>query len=459
MKLVKNGDCVSLLVCIFCFSFSLLWSSYANAETLRDSVLSAMKTNPSVKSMQYSRDATHYEIRQARGAYLPRLDAVAGYGVGNYSDRAARALTPKDDNNFFHRWQGALIASQLICDGGNTKYHVRSTEHVFNSNDFRFIDSAEVVGLDAVIAHMSVLRERALVDYSRENVEVHKEILSFLSDRQQRGAQSLADVTQTEGRLALTSATLSDMQKNLEAAIANYYRVTGIGVAPVLEMGSAPSSTPISLDDTLQRIMDKNPKLAAYKEEIDAARANIKYAESYYWPTIRAEAAIDYRDGYNNSRDFTRDMSVMLLANWNLYRGGSDLAAVRAATQRELRSREDLRNTSEILIQQANSFWAEYLSYREQTALFEQAVDFSQRTLEMYWQQFNVAQRSLLDVLDAQNELYNSKSRFVTSQINECIAAYRLLTLCGELADAFDIMKSDYDTFTPGIGERNDKLD
>lgn len=462
MKSAKFRGIFFVLVCLF--GISLLGFSYANAETLRDSVISAIKTNPSVKSMQYARDATHYEVRQAWGAYLPRVDATLGGGTGNYSNRQGRlkfgetGYRPEDESDWMHRWQGSLVATQLICDGGNTKYKVRSTEHIFNSNDFRFIDSAEVVGLDAVVAYMSVIRERALVDYSKENVEVHKEILGFLSDRQKKGAQSLADVTQTEGRLALTNATLSDMQKNLEAALANYYRVTGIDAGPVLEMGNIPPAIPTSVGDTLQRIIDRNPKVAAYKEEIEAAKANIKYAESYYWPTIRGEAAMDYRDGYLNSTYFTRDMSLMVIANWNLYRGGSDLAAVRAATQRELRSQEDLRNLSETLVQQATSFWAEYDSYREQTKLYEQAVDFSQRTLEMYWQQFNVAQRSLLDVLDAQNELYNSKSRLFTSQVNERIAAYRLLTLCGELALNFDIMKSEYDSFTPGPGEKNDKL-
>ena len=464
MKLFKLKGLAFVSVCIL--GIFLVWVSYANAETLRDSVLSAMKTNPSVKSMQYARDATHYDIRQAKGAYLPRVDAIAGAGTGYYSHvgsrdsdgyAAATSLTSARPADWMHRWQGSLVAAQLICDGGNTKYKVRSTEHVFNSNDFRFIDSAEVVGLDAIIAHMSVIRERALVDLSKENVDVHKEILSFLSDRQKKGAQSLADVTQTEGRLSLTLATLSDMEKNLDAVIANYHRVTGIAVASTLEMGKSPS-VPIGVDNTLQRIMAKNPKLAAYKEEIEAAKSNIKYAKSYYWPTIRAEAALDYRDGYQDSTYFTRDMSLMVIANWNLYRGGSDLAAVRAATQRELQAQETLRNVSEVLVEQANSFWSEYISYKEQTALFEQAVDFSQRTLEMYWQQFNVAQRSLLDVLDAQNELYNSKSRLVTSQVNELIAAYRLLTLCGELAYTFDITKSDYDTFAPMPGSVNDKL-
>ena len=456
MKLVKFKG--NVFVSAFIIGFSLLAFSNVNAETIRDSVLSAVKTNPSVKSMQYSRDATHYEIRQAKGAYLPSLDAVAGYGTGNYSDKNIREKYTHDGGSYLRRWQGSLIATQLICDGGNTKYKVKSTKHVYNSNDFRFIDTSEVVGLDAVVAHMTVLRERILVDLSKENVNVHKEILSFLSDRQKQGAQSLADVTQTEGRLALTSATLSDMEKDLEAAVANYYRVTGIEVAPVLEMGVAPTNTPLSFDDTLNRIMDKNPKLSAYKEEIESARANIKYAESYYWPTIRAEAAIDYRDGFNDSTDFTRDMSLMVLANWNLYRGGSDLAAVRAATQRELQAQEDLRSVSETLVQQANSFWAEYVSYKDQTALYTKAVEFSTQTLDMYWQQFNVSQRSLLDVLDAQNELYNSKARLITSQINELIASYRLLTLCGELGSSFDIVKSDYDTFAPGKGELNDKL-
>jgi len=462
MSLIRFKACFLVLACVF--GISLLGISNANAQTLRDSVLSAIKTHPSVRSMQYSRDATHYEVRQAKGAYLPRVDATLSGGTGWYSHEGHRSSDPAPapgsghHADFMHRWQGTLIATQLICDGGNTKYKVKSTEHVFNSNDFRFIDSAEVIGLDAIIAHMSVIRERTLFDLSKENVDVHREILRFLKDRQKKGAQSLADVTQTEGRLALSAATYSDMEKNLEAAVANYYRVTGIEASSRLELGKAPASTPTSANDTLSRIMESNPKLAAYKEEIEAAKANIKYAKSYYWPTIRAEAALDYRDGFNDSERFTRDMSLMVIANWNLYRGGSDLAAVRAATQRELQTKEQLRNVSEILVQQANTFWAEYLSYKEQTALFEKAVDFSQRTLEMYWQQFNVAQRSLLDVLDAQNELYNSRSRLITSQVNELIASYRLLTLCGELVNTFDITKSDYDTFAPGVGERNDKL-
>lgn len=170
------------------------------AETkLKDSVLSTINSNPKLKVFQENREAATHDLRRARAGWLPRVDVRAGYGAEQYSDTTSRQSN-KDDE-FTERGDASAVLTQTVWDGFATSSRVDVGKAKLDSADNRLMDNAEALGLDAVLAHIEVLRQREIVRLSEINVQQHQTILGSQSERQKMGVASIADVTQTQGDL------------------------------------------------------------------------------------------------------------------------------------------------------------------------------------------------------------------------------------------------------------------
>lgn len=415
----------------------LMGAPAAHAETtLRDTVLATLKHHPALQSLDKARAAAEQDYKQARGGYFPRLDAFAQYGAESYSDATTRYQGR--DQHITDRMDASLTATQLLWDGHATTGSVDAADAARRSIAGQFLDASDSLGLDAVIAHISVFRQHLLVDLAQDNVNEHKDILSSMEERERMGAGSLADVTQTRGRLARAMTTLSSTRNDLNVAAANYYRLTGMAPHDLGE-AALPDAVPATVDMAAAGTMDNNPKLAAMMAEIDRAVHNITINESNYYPEFNLKATSGFTQNADSSETYTKKEQVMVTVDWNLFNGGSDVAGVQAAKERKLAAELNLRDTRDALMEEVASTWSQYEAAKEQVALYEQAVEYNRQTRDMYVQQFTVGQRSLLDVLDSENELFNTQGQLITAQMNVIIGGYRLLALNGGILPSLEI--------------------
>lgn len=414
----------------------------ALAETsLKDSVLSTVNNNPKLKVFQENREAATHDLRRARAGWLPRVDMRAGYGVEQYSDTVSRPAN-KDDE-FTERGDASVVLTQTVWDGLATSSRVDIGKAKLDSADNRLMDNAEALGLDAVLAHIEVLRQREIVKYSEINVQQHQSILGSQSERQRMGVASIADVTQTQGRLARAQSTLVESRSALEVAEAAYKRLTGMEVPDMLEKAGVPDTTPASFETALGASQTSNPKIAAYQADVQAARGEQDLNKSRFQPNVYLEAGPSYKERVESSESYAWGTTAMMRVNWNLYDGGSDLAAVRGSAARVRQSRQELQNLLDTLNEETRATWSRYLSAREQANYYATAITYNTQTRDTYMQQFLVGQRSLLDVLDAENELYSSQVQFTTAKANETGTSFRLLALGGNLLSTLSIDRSE----------------
>ncbi|WP_290924332.1 TolC family outer membrane protein [Halodesulfovibrio sp.] len=417
-------------------------ASVASAEiSLKDTVLATLKTYPRIAALESDSKAAKQDNRSAWGGYLPDVDANGSYGPTKHDSPTTR--NEGRENEWRGAFDGGVTISQLIYDGRFTQSRVERTEAAYKSSQSQIDDAGERFGLDAVIAHLTVLRNKALVELAEDNAQQYYDILESIQELVDAGGSSVADLTLTQGRLARALATLATQRSELEIAMAQYKRLTGMEPEELLDV-EVSDAAPVDIETAFMRMQSENPRLDTRKHEIDVAQGLIDERESYYYPRISGEGSYRYTEDMQGVDDYTTDFRFAVVGSWNLYNGGSDLADTRAAMARKVTAHEDYRDTIDDLYRQVASTWSEQQAAYEQVEQYNKAVGFNVETRDVYAQQFTVGQRTLLDVLDAENELFVTRGRLVTSKVNVLIASYRLLALGGGLVSSFGIEPADY---------------
>lgn len=405
--------------------------------TLTDTVTTALEYSPRLQVLAANQEAIGFERDRARGGYYPQVDVAFGYGAEAHSDTLTRAQG--NEHNFYDRLEGSIRLSQLLYDGRETRSLVEIEKAKLISAGYRTFDNAEAIALDAIIAHMQVYRQRELVALAEKNVNDHLEILDKLEERQEGGAGSIADVDQTQARLARAYASLAETQAGLETAEANYLRHVG-KLAGDVEFYEIPSAIlPASLDEAIRQTAARNPKTLALDANVDEAESRVDLSRSKFLPKVHAELSSSYEDQVESSETYEHNNQAMMRLRWNIFNGHSDVADRKAAMARKLQAAAQRDDQRDMVIEETRATWAELESARKRVVSFGGALNYNQKTLDSYLKQFNVGQRTLLDVLDAHNEKFQSAGLMVTARTNEVIAAKRLLALTGKLNESLQI--------------------
>lgn len=439
--LITKGLMLSMIL-----PFLLLLGGGAMAEdtkvTLTDTVTTALEYNPRLKILQSNEEAIGYERDRAVGGYFPRVDVSAGYGTEAHSDEFTRSND--DEHDFESRGEAAIRLTQLLYDGKETRSLVAIEEAKLESAGYRTFDNAEAISLDAIVAHMEVYRNRELVALAQNNVNDHLEILDKLNDRQEAGAGSIADVDQTQARLARAYASLTATKAALKKAEANYQRFVGKLAGDVEFFMVPPNTLPTTVDEAVMQTLDNNPKVKALTANIDEAESRVDLSRSNFLPKVHGELASTYFDQVDSSQTYEHNNQAMVRLRWNIFNGHSDVADRKAAMARKMQAVANRDDQQDQVIEETRATWAELEAARQRVVSFGDALIYNRKTLDSYRKQFNVGQRTLLDVLDAHNELFQSSGLMITAKTNEVIASQRLLALTGKLNDSLQIDKAVY---------------
>ena len=327
---------------------------------------------------------------------------------------------------------------QPIWDGFATRSRVRDAQSALDSMEYRVFDTATSLVLDGIIAHIDLLRRRVIYDLSVDNIRQHKEILAQAIERANLGADTEADVTQTQSRLARAESSLAEAKAALLVAEHTYRRLTGLD--PVkLKSITMPPDVFKSTDKIYELAQKSNPKLAAYLHDIRSAHARRELAEAEFYPTFNIEAGPTYSNRGGSTDRWVYSFDILGTFRWNLFNSGADWAEREAASARIRQSRQDMYNYLDTLKLDIETTWSNYQAAREQYQHYSKAVEYNKYTKAAYLEQFGIGQRSLLDLLDTISELYNSSTQAATARGNILVGAYRLSGLTGNLLPSMGI--------------------
>lgn len=387
--------------------------------------------------MLENRQVLEHETERAKAGFGPRVDVAGEAGLGLLSDTTTRR---EGWNHGMHGLYGVSARLvQPVWDGFATRSRVRNAQSTLDSVKARVFDTATTLSLDGIIAHIDLLRRRSICALSEENVNRHRAILTQARERAELGADTAADVSQAQSRLARALSSLSEAKAALLVAEDAYVRLTGLPAAGKLLPVEMPPETFTGPEPVFDLAQKHNPKLAAYLQDIRAARAERELAESTFYPTFNLEAGPDYTDRGGGSDRWVYSFEVLGTMRWNIFSSGADVAERKAASARIRQARQVMYDYADDLKLDIESTWINYQAAKEQYEHYTEAVSYNEYTRAAYLEQFQMGQRSLLDVLDAENELYNSSTQAETARGNILVGAYRLCALTGNLLPLLDI--------------------
>lgn len=410
---------------------ALTLSQYAGAQELAEVIQQALEVHPQVQAGVNSRLAADYQLKAARGGYLPSVDLRGGYGREGTDSRNTRA----DGNHWqtLSRGESSLSLSQMVFDGFATSSEVGRQSAIVNSRAYGLLATSELIGLDAVQVYLEVLRRQELLRLAEENYRSHQRIYDQIRLRAERGVGSIADRDQADARLAQAHNNLITEQTNLADARVNYFSVVGREPVDLYQPSSASIVLPSSLEEARQRMLDNNPQLRSAESDIMATERQYDAAKSTFYPRFDVEISRSANNDIDGARGHENEWQAMVRMRYNLFSGGSNKAELRARSY-QVNEALDIRNNAlRILNEELGMAWNAVLNTRAQLPIAEQYATYSQRVRESYQQQFSLGDRTLLDLLDSENELFAARRRLADVTFAGLYSQYRVKASMGEL--------------------------
>lgn len=413
---------------------ALLAVAPAYAQTLSDTVRMAVQTSPKVASIIHNRESIDAEMRRAKGLYLPQLDVRGAIGP-EYTENI---LTQGTNGQHMRSELGAVLAEK-IYDGGDIAGQVDNERGRSKSAAFRVRENAEDIGLDAVEAHLDVVRLRHVFEFAEQNVKAHQDLLARVQRRSAGGAGREADVAQAQSRLDLAIATRDETRGMLEDAEAHYLDTVGAPPASLEDVTVPTTAISSDINSELAQLQAQNPTVKAKEADIEAAQGLVEQADSRFDPTVSLELSGDKNRNVGGFPGRDNEARALLVLRWNLYAGGSDIANRQSAYAQVAQAKTDrlqaLRDAEENLRQSQSA----YNAANTRIPTLEDSLKQAQQVRDAYSQQFELGQRTLLDLLDAQNEVFQAQTRLATAQGQAAFNAYRILAVEGMLLSSLNV--------------------
>lgn len=423
-------------ISIMAGAVALAFSGVAASQSLKEAVTQAIESNPQVLSAARKKEAADHAIDAAKGGYFPRVDFL--YGAGRERSQNATTLATTPGWVRMNRKQEGVILNQMLWDGFGTKSEVDRRRAISDSNAHRAYGTAEEIALQTIDAYLDVLKNRELLGYAKENLDAHRRTFDQVKLRSDKGVGRRADLDQIDARYALATSNLSSAESTLRDAEIAYQRV--VGKAPQrLSTPAAPQNIPRSVDDAVKTGFNNHPILRSAQADVDAAQAQREIARSFHSPRLEFEAS------YSNNRNIdgvdgpNRDRMYMLWVKWNLFRGGFDHYRGKETAVQINEAQEIARNTSRQVEAAVRLAYNAYATARDRLPSLERYVKSANSTRNSYAQQFGIGQRTLLDLLDSENEYFTARSTHTNGRFIELAARYRILNAMGQLLTTLDV--------------------
>jgi outer membrane protein len=413
-----------------------LLAGTASADTLREALVSAYHTNPDLTGQREALKATDATVAIARAAGRPQISASAGVNK-NISRSGVLALSGAGDETI--SVQGNVDVP--LYTGGRVKNSVRAAKTRVEAGRATLTAVEGDVFTRAVAAYMDVIRDRAIVELNQNNVRVLETNLQATRDRFQIGDLTRTDVAQSEARLEVGRSQLSQSQGQLTASEATYRQVIGF---PPGQLAPPPPLPPLpgSEDEAVRIAIASNPDLLSVERQVVAAGYDVRVAQAGRLPTISAVGTANYvnEPGGNNgggggSNGFPTagsETAVGLSAQIPIFQGGLPAARTRQAQALQGQLQEQLVGTERAVIQTTRSAFAAYEAALQSIQAQTVAVQSNELALEGTRAEQSVGTRTVLDVLNAEQELLNSQVALVSAKRDAYVAGFQLLNAMGQ---------------------------
>ncbi|HEV7719609.1 MAG TPA: TolC family outer membrane protein [Arsenicitalea sp.] len=399
--------------------------------SLLDATKIAVQSNPEIGQAIENRQATEFELKQALGLYAPRLDFEASTGAERLDNPSARAAGIQNDP--LYPSQVGLVATYDVFDGGYRQSEANRQAARVDGASFRVLERSEFIALQIAREYFEIILQQRIIDLSLQNVAFHQKTLQDVTATIGNGQLTEADKQQAQERLNAARARVAEAKEVLESSKIDFYKDVGIPItAPSLppRIGKA---LPNSLADAIAMGRRTNPQVLIAGADLDAASAVVAQSASGFGPKVSLEARANTGLDVGGVAGQTTDLSGRVIMKWSLFDGGIKAAQVQESAHRESEAMLAQQQAGREVEQAVRVSWDRMHQQGDLAAIYKQQLNVSDALIKSYQQQFGVGQRSLLDVLEAQNTRFSVQIQYETAQFAARFAEYRLMAASGAL--------------------------
>ena len=435
----RSSALTSVVALVMAAGVSL--SGPANADTLKQALNAAYKSNPKLDAARATLRATDEEVPRALSGYRPNVAASADIGVQRTDSKPSST-----QNGETHPKGYNINATQPLFRGFRTINTVREAEAIVRAGRETLRAQEQTVLLEAVTAYMDVVRDQSLVRLRENNVTVLSRELKATQDRFAVGEVTRTDVAQSESARATAVAALDLARANLKSSRASYERVVGRPPSNLAEPRLPEKILPKNVNEVTSVATQEHPNVvgALYREQ--AARHTVDKIWGELLPTLQLEANYTKRFEPSRVTDESETSSLVGRLNVPIYQGGEVHARVRQAKQTHLSRLQEVEQFRTETNSAAISAFSQLQATRARLESDRIAVNASQVALNGVREEEKVGQRTLLDVLNAEQALLNAQVTLVTDQRDLVVGAYTVIGTIGRLnAEALGLGSEVYD--------------
>ncbi|HAT6943090.1 TPA: TolC family outer membrane protein [Legionella pneumophila] len=413
------------------FVVAMLTSSYVAADTLYEAVQYGMIANPDILLNTAKGLSAKQAIDKAKGGLYPSIDVTGGFGRQRSVNPTSAAIddTPSTTLNIV---ESAVELRQRLFAGGGIINEVKRNQYLTEAQKWKTQGIAEDLALEITKNYFAVLLYERLYAYSIENLKAHKAVFKMIKERATAGITRTAEVDQANARLALAEANKISALADLQEVKINYAKTVGKWPEN-LQVPNVPvrKSLPNNLARIIEKGLDNHPTVKSSYADIKEAKAQYDVARAAYYPEVNLVLNSSKNKNLGGLIGPNDSDTVAVRMNYNAFRGGADAARIRETAYQVQEAYETKNRTLLELKETIRLAWNAYVASALRIQPLKQHVTASRKTRTAYQDEFKVGKRTLLDLLDSQNEYYQSQIELARAENDEILSRYRILNGMG----------------------------
>jgi len=401
--------------------------SNLQAESLQSVVSNVLNTNPIVMERLKNYKATSEEIDIAQAGYYPTLDLQSSVGK-KYTGRISNDVAQETYDVF----QNSLILRQNLFEGFGTEEQVNYQKMRTLAASYSYLETANDLTLQTIKVYLDLFREQELLKNSKVNVAHLEKLHTKVNKAHNAGLTTLSEVSKIQSSLSLARSNMMVQKNKLANAKFNFRRVTGRLISlKNMQKVKFNLDLPTGLHKATAYALEYNPSLLVGKYNIKGAEALYRESKSAFFPKVDLEVAGNYNDDFNEFYGDDDRVQGMVVVSYNLFNGGADEATRRNKLSRLSQEVELTNDLKRQVVEGIDLSWSSYELALDQIPFLKNYKSESSETLKLYIKEYELGERSLLDLLATENDLKRANDELITAKYNLLFSKYRIIDAMG----------------------------
>lgn len=407
----------------------------AHAESIEQAVGGALQKHPTLEQAYAAQRAAHEGVREERSSYFPKVSAMTAVGRVYGDNSTSRGLSVTRGAGYSNMWEGSLGINQMIFDGFRTPNMVGAAKAREGVATATLEDVRETLALQTALAYINVMRSRDSLTQLQNYLGTLDEYSSRIRAMVGEGAADEAELQQAEAIRFEVQNLIASFQGQAQSAYAQYAKLTGNLPAEAL---SRPSdlNLPQTAGDAISQVWRSHPKVQTSNQEIIAAGFDADGERAAYYPKLTGELSAYAKDIDDIIGGEVEDNRAVLRANWEFSTGGAEIARMKRAKEVYAQSKARKDETLRDLEATVRLAYADLDSSAEQKRILSERLSANEKLMQTYHVQFEGAKVRILQLLQGENTILNSRLDLINADYRALAAQYSVAGSMGTLRQA-----------------------